>query len=163
MRLEADIGGRSVRLGIRAVDGAYVVEVDGRPLHVEASFEGALLSLAIDGHRHELGVVRRGSAFLVSSPVDQLEVAVRDAARPLDASPHRGAKGPARVMAPMPGKIVRVMVSQGQTVAAGAGLVVVEAMKMENELRAPRAGVVLDLRAREGQAVESGALLAVVG
>ena len=63
----------------------------------------------------------------------------------------------------MPGKVTRVLVTRGQTVAAGAGLVVIEAMKMENELRAPRAGEVLELPAREGQAVESGALLAVVG
>ncbi len=66
-------------------------------------------------------------------------------------------------MAPMPGKVARVLVTEGQTVAAGAGLVVIEAMKMENELRAPRAGAVLELPAREGQTVESGALLAVVG
>jgi biotin carboxyl carrier protein len=63
----------------------------------------------------------------------------------------------------MPGKVVRVLVGTGQDVAAGAGLVVVDAMKMENELRAPRAGRVLELPAREGQAVEAGALLAVVG
>jgi biotin carboxyl carrier protein len=63
----------------------------------------------------------------------------------------------------MPGKVVRVLVAAGDAVAAGGGLVVVEAMKMENELRSPRAGVVLELLAREGQAVESGAPLAVVG
>jgi biotin carboxyl carrier protein len=59
----------------------------------------------------------------------------------------------------MPGKLVRVLVEAGQTVSAGQGLVVVEAMKMENELRAPRAGRVLQVAAREGQTVETGALL----
>jgi biotin carboxyl carrier protein len=63
----------------------------------------------------------------------------------------------------MPGKVARVLVTRGQTVEAGAGLVVIEAMKMENELRAPRSGSVIELPAREGLAVESGALLAVVG
>jgi biotin carboxyl carrier protein len=63
----------------------------------------------------------------------------------------------------MPGKVVRVLVEKGQEVKAGASLVVVEAMKMENELRAPRAGRVVELPVREGQAVESGALLAIVG
>jgi biotin carboxyl carrier protein len=62
----------------------------------------------------------------------------------------------------MPGKVVRVLVTAGQSVQAGEGMVVVEAMKMENELRAPRAGVVKQIMARPGQSVESGAVLAVV-
>jgi biotin carboxyl carrier protein len=63
----------------------------------------------------------------------------------------------------MPGRVVRVLAAAGDDVAAGQGLVVIEAMKMENEIRAPRAGRVLELGVREGQAVEAGALLAVVG
>jgi biotin carboxyl carrier protein len=163
MKFEAEVKGRTLRLDVRAQDGTYLVDLDGRRLHVEAHFDGAFLSLSIDGRRHDLGIVRRGSTLLVSHPQGLLDVALRDPARASDHGPHRGPHGPARVTAPMPGKIVRVLVSPGQEVAAGAGLLVVEAMKMENELRAPRAGVVLDLVAREGQAVESGALLAVVG
>ena len=76
----------------------------------------------------------------------------------------RGASvgGPARVQAPMPGKLVRVLVSAGQDVGAGQGLVVMEAMKMENEIRAPRAGRVKEAPVREGQAVETGALLVLL-
>jgi biotin carboxyl carrier protein len=59
----------------------------------------------------------------------------------------------------MPGKVVRVLVREGDAVEAGAGLVVVEAMKMENELRSARRGRVGKVHAREGQAVEGGALL----
>jgi biotin carboxyl carrier protein len=62
----------------------------------------------------------------------------------------------------MPGKIVRLLVTLGQDVAAGQGLVVMEAMKMENELKAPRAGRVKELPVREGQAVETGAFIAMV-
>jgi biotin carboxyl carrier protein len=62
----------------------------------------------------------------------------------------------------MPGKIVRILASLGQEVAAGQGLVVLEAMKMENELRAPRAGRVREFGVREGQTVEAGALLVVM-
>jgi biotin carboxyl carrier protein len=62
----------------------------------------------------------------------------------------------------MPGKIVRVLVAAGDQVTARQGLVVVEAMKMENELRAPHAGRVAELTVREGQAVEAGATLAVI-
>jgi len=63
----------------------------------------------------------------------------------------------------MPGRVVRVIVPEGTPVEAGQGLVVVEAMKMENELRAPRQGRILQIAVREGQAVEAGALLVVVG
>jgi pyruvate carboxylase subunit B len=67
--------------------------------------------------------------------------------------------GPAHVMAPMPGLIVRVTVSEGDPVKAGQGVVVMEAMKMENELRAPAAGVVKRVLAKPGMAVEKGAML----
>ena len=72
------------------------------------------------------------------------------------------AGGPQRVTAPMPGKIVRVLVTPGDVVAARQPLVVVDAMKMENELRAGRAGTVADVHAREGASVEAGALLLVI-
>ena len=64
---------------------------------------------------------------------------------------------------PMPGRVVRVLSAVGNDVAAGQGLAVIEAMKMENEIRAPRAGRVQEVAVREGQAVEAGALLLVVG
>ena len=69
------------------------------------------------------------------------------------------ASGPAPLVAPMPGLVVRVSVAVGDQVSAGQGLVVVEAMKMENELRATVAGVVTAVRAIAGTAVEKGAIL----
>jgi biotin carboxyl carrier protein len=63
----------------------------------------------------------------------------------------------------MPGRVVRVLAEPGVDVVAGQGLFVIEAMKMENELKAPRAGRLREVAVREGQAVEAGALLAVVG
>ena len=70
--------------------------------------------------------------------------------------------GPQRITAPMPGKIVRVLVKAGDEVKARQGLVVVEAMKMENELRAGRDGRVRDVSVVEGQSVDAGAMLLVV-
>jgi len=72
------------------------------------------------------------------------------------------ATGPQRVVAPMPGKVVRVLVKPGDDVKARQGLVVVEAMKMENELRAARDGRVRDVAVTEGQSVDAGAVLLVV-
>ena len=73
-----------------------------------------------------------------------------------------GGSGPQRIVAPMPGKIVRVAVIAGSAVRARQTVVVIEAMKMENELRASRDGTVGELRAREGASVEAGELLVVI-
>jgi biotin carboxyl carrier protein len=75
---------------------------------------------------------------------------------------HAAGAGPQRVVAPMPGKVVRVLVTPGDEVTARQGLVVVEAMKMENELRAARDGRVRDVAVTEGQSVDAGVLLLTV-
>ncbi len=71
--------------------------------------------------------------------------------------------GPLKLTAPMPGKIVKVLVAPGEAVEAGRGVLVMEAMKMENELKVSRAGAVQEIKVKEGQAVEMGALLLVIG
>jgi biotin carboxyl carrier protein len=73
-----------------------------------------------------------------------------------------GGSGPQRIAAPMPGKIVRVPVTEGEAIRARQTVVVIEAMKMENELRAGRDGTVDELHAREGALVEAGELLVVI-
>lgn len=81
---------------------------------------------------------------------------------PREAGPRRsgfGAEGRQNVMSPMPGKVVRVLVEMGATVEAGQGLVVVEAMKMQNEMKAPKAGKVVALAARTGANVNAGEVL----
>ncbi|MGI8734741.1 MAG: biotin/lipoyl-containing protein [Pyrinomonadaceae bacterium] len=70
--------------------------------------------------------------------------------------------GSAQIIAPMPGKVVRLMVEVGSQVVAGAGIVVVEAMKMQNEMKAPRAGVVVSLNAAPGATVNAGDVLAEI-
>jgi glutaconyl-CoA decarboxylase len=82
-----------------------------------------------------------------------LSAAARVAARPA---------GPAAVRAPMPGRVVKILARPGDAVKAGSGVVVVEAMKMENEIRAPRDGTVKELRVSEGAAVEAGQELALI-
>ncbi len=81
---------------------------------------------------------------------------------------HSGARhgeainGPTNIVTPMPGRVVRVLVSEGDRVAAGQGVIVVEAMKMENELRANKDGLVRQVRGKAGDAVEAGAVLVVI-
>ena len=160
MRFEASVGGRVLRLEVRGQGPRYAVTLDGRPLDVDVKDTSAgFLSLIVDGASHEAGVLPRegGCSVLLHGRV--LDVLL-DEGGAASVAPRRG--GAARVTAPMPGRLVKVLVEVGQEVAEGQGLVVMEAMKMENELRAPRAGRVKELHARERHTVESGALLVVL-
>ncbi len=76
--------------------------------------------------------------------------------------PKKGGGGALRVSSPMPGKVIRVLVAQGDAVESGQELLVVEAMKMQNAMKSPRAGIVKDVRAQAGQTVAAGDLLALI-
>jgi biotin carboxyl carrier protein len=101
-------------------------------------------------------------AVLVDETVHALELLDERRLRLRRAGGTFSLEGPQRIDAPMPGKVVRVLVKPGDAVVEGQGLVVVEAMKMENELKSPKAGKVSELLAVEGAAVEAGAKLVVV-
>jgi pyruvate carboxylase subunit B len=146
--------------------GADGVRVDGAPLAATLSeVPGTpVRQLSIGDAIHRV-VARRGESRgryvlwldgwrVDVDAADERTRAIRDAA---DAS--GAAAGPAPLVAPMPGLVVRVLVAPGETVAAGTPLVVMEAMKMENELRAPAAGVVSAVKTVAGKAVEKGAVL----
>jgi biotin carboxyl carrier protein len=152
-RIEVDVDGERV-----TVDGethsVSLVDVEGTPVsllrvgdqvHRVVARRGETrgrYSLALDGHRYAV------------EALDERTRAVRD----LSAASSK-ASGPAPLVAPMPGLVVRVNVAPGDEVHAGQGLVVMEAMKMENELRAPAAGTVRAVRVAAGTAVEKGAVL----
>ncbi len=162
MIFDATVLGRTLRVEVRGKGGRYSVSLDGETREVSVSdVAHGLTSLRIGAQGYELGLEREASGYRVSFPGDSLSVELAFAARG-SAVPPRREHGPARLTAPMPGRIVRVLSEAGASVVAGQGLVVIEAMKMENELRAPRGGRLLELLVREGQAVEAGALLAVV-
>jgi biotin carboxyl carrier protein len=163
MIFAANVCGRTVQVEVRGGDGCYSLRLDGQPLEVNFSDAGqGYRSLRIGPASHELGLEREGDGYRVSFPGASVVVALAEAARGSAALPPRQ-HGPSRLTAPMPGRIVRLLSEAGADVIAGQGLVVIEAMKMENELRAPRGGRLTELLVREGQAVEAGALLAVVG
>ena len=166
MKSHAIIGGeeRAVEVTLRG-DG-YRVVIDGKPLDVDAvHLQGHAVSL-ISGTRSARCDIEPGKdgklAVLVGENVYGLELLDERKLRMRKAAGKFSVEGPQRVDAPMPGKVVRVMVKVGDEVSEGQGLLVVEAMKMENELRSPKAGIVAELHAVEGAAVESGAKLVVV-
>lgn len=145
------------------------VEVDGQPVSVSLESQTGspevrlvinhqVSMLAVDGYREGVWrLVDRGALREVSVE-DERSRHIRN----LDGAGKAASTG-AVVKAPMPGMVVRIPVSQGDQVAVGAGLLVLEAMKMENEMKAPVAGVVTAVRVTAGQAVEKGQILVELG
>jgi biotin carboxyl carrier protein len=125
--------------------------------------EPGVYSILIDGRSYEARVEETPSALVVVLDGRRFEIEVRDPRRLSRKSGRAGADGVQTVAAPMPGKIVRVLATVGDAVTAGQGLLVVEAMKMQNEMKAPRAGKVLSISAREGATVAAGEVLATIG
>ena len=183
MQYEVELGGRRRRVVvIRAGDG-FAVTVDGRTRRVDAArIDAHTLSLLLDkvspadniaapadlnGHRrgYEVSVVPDPAGGQLTVHVGSAPILVR--LNGLRRSGRRDAggvagSGPQRLVAPMPGKVVRVLVKPGDLVSPRQAVVVVEAMKMENELRASREGTVTEVHAHEGISVDAGALLIVI-
>lgn len=160
MELIVRHGEREERVRVRRLDSGYEVTVGDRTYHVDAATaRPGLRSLQIDGHQHEVAVRRHGEgAWWVSGAHGSGPVEVTDPLTPL-AAQTRGGKGgrkKQRVTAYMPGRVVTLLVQEGQEVAAGQGILVLEAMKMENEIRAEHDGTVTRIHAQPGQAVEMG-------
>jgi biotin carboxyl carrier protein len=160
--LDASVEGTTLRLEVKEEDGHYLVTLGGRTLvadYVEAGRD--LVSLLLDGVSHDVSVSRNGRAYGVVLGADAFEVVFEDAVWGALPVP-KAASGATRVTAPMPGKILRLLVGPGDEVAPGQALLVMEAMKMENELRSPHPGRVRELPVGEGQTVETGALLVLL-
>ncbi len=169
MQYEIDVNGRVRRAVVHRVQGRFVVDIDGRQWKVDAEpVDGQSLSLLIDEgvgvSSHEATIVPGALGQLVVS-VGAMSVSLSLNGRARSKSRGdvgRAGDGPQRIAAPMPGKVVRVLVKPGENVSARQPIVVIEAMKMENELRAARPGRVTEIHVREGQSVEAGGLLAVI-
>jgi biotin carboxyl carrier protein len=158
---ELEAGGGTRQVECR---GGHVV-LDGRRVDIDAVKAGHAWSLLIARRSYEVSLVQQGRNELIAH-VNGRAITVRGGlqrfrSRKSQASGAAGG-GAQRVLAPMAGRIARVLVKAGDAVTARQGLVVVEAMKMENELRAPRAGIVTDVRAAEGALVEANAVLVII-
>jgi biotin carboxyl carrier protein len=167
MKLTAEISGEKLELNIKRDGERVVAEIDGRPVEivVRESAEGFYLLLAgsrVYPCRVERNAARR-EAFEVHVGTRTFEVALSDPKR-LGSAAELALHGDttAQIVAPMPGKIVRVLVELGAQVEAGDGVVVVEAMKMQNEMKSPKAGTVVALHTEAGATVNAGDVLAVI-
>jgi len=169
MTFDIEINGRARTVSVERADaGRYRVMVDGHAHLVDAARIGNLgLSLlrAGDGASRDIQISPGSSPGEVLVRLDGRSVTVLvDGRRTGRASADGGthSRGEQSVVAPMPGRVVRLLVARGDDVAARQGVVVVEAMKMENELRSPKAGRVKEVAVTAGASVEAGRVLIVI-
>ncbi len=169
MRLTAELNQEEHQIDVVREGERVLASVDGR--HYEVSVrevEGDTYLIIADGRVYECRVEKN------SAQPEALKVHVRNQSYALSLfDPRRlrgghsgagtqGVDGAAQLIAPMPGKIVRVLVEQGAPVKAGDGIIVVEAMKMQNEMKSPRDGIVTEIHAKSGDTVNAGDVLAVI-
>ena len=163
MTYDVTIDGKQYRLELDRAEGRWRCRLDGREIEVDAVLARPdVLSLRIGNQAYEVKCER------VASDLHLWVGSARFAAEVRDPRSLRGRvralddHGPRKLTAPMPGKIVRVLVSQGADVEAGAGVLVVEAMKMQNEIKSPKKGKIQQILVSEGAAVNAGDVLAIV-
>ena len=158
--------GASVRVSLRETgEGLYEITLDGRTVHVDAVRSTPnIYSIIEDGQQFEAMVDEKGAHGFdvqVGGRIFHLE-AIDERSKLLASSAAVVVSGPQTVVAEMPGKVVKLSVAVGAEVRERQGVVIVEAMKMENEIPAPIDGVVKEIAVSEGQTVEAGAVLFVV-
>jgi len=146
-------GELAVQLDGRSVDNDVVVLDDGS---LSIRINGKVLDLTVEGSPPDVGVVASGHRAYVRVESERHRAAA--AARRTGGSGHEKV-----VAAPMPGRVVKILVNVGDEVKQGQGVAVIEAMKMENELKAKGAGTVAEIHVRAGEAIESGAKLITFG
>jgi len=170
MKLKAELSGTEHDVSLSVDDNVASVDVDGRRYELELRERAPGEYVLLNGDKvHKCRVQRRrdsqptNDSFEVVMGGKSYEVLIVDPKRlrsgQSSAAHHAGA---AEIVSPMPGKIVRVLAQAGASVDAGAGVIVVEAMKMQNEMKAPKTGVIVSINAKEGETVNAGDVLAVI-
>jgi biotin carboxyl carrier protein len=133
--------------------------------HLIASTSPApgVLSLIVKGKSHEVLTTKVAGESVIEVDGERFTVEIRD---PRSLKSRRGAgagqEGPKKLVAPMPGKVIRIIAQAGEEVEGGAGIIVIEAMKMQNELKSPKSGKVAKIAVKEGDTVNPGDTLAIV-
>jgi biotin carboxyl carrier protein len=163
MLYDVTINGRNYRLDLTRAEGRWSCRLDGKDLEVDAVLARPdVLSLRLGNMAYEVKSERAAKDLhlWVGSTCFAVEVhdprSLRGRARAGDD------RGPKKITAPMPGKVVRLLVREGDEVEPGAGVAVVEAMKMQNEIKSPKKGTVQKILVGEGAAVNAGDVLAIV-
>jgi len=166
VKLKAQITGTEYDLSLTTGENRVTFEIDGREYDLDVRELRGGIYLLIDGtrvYRCRVHPKRNSGEFEVSVGGKTHEVTIIDPKRLRSAHDVAGhGHGAAEIVSPMPGKVVRVLVEAGAAVEVGAGIMVVEAMKMQNELKSPKKGVVASINAEAGATVNAGDVLAVI-
>ena len=165
MKLEIEIGGKSrqVEIAPGTTAGQWTIRIDGHEVDADAHLlRPGVLSLLIEGKSHR--IVLDDSLAEPALHLDAQRIAweAGDPRSLRQRRRHTRADGPAILKASMPGRVVRLMVERNETVAAHQGVLVIEAMKMQNEIKSPKEGRVAEIRVMPGDTVRSGEVLAVI-
>lgn len=163
-RLRGSIGSEQIDIEVDMSKWPHVIAViAGREIDVRLVEIGSgVYWMASDGRSTEARVFRHGESSRVVIGDAFMDVRIGGPRGQFRDSSFRGSSRGSEVRAPMPGRVVGVLAGEGEQVRAGQGLLVLEAMKMQNEIRSPRAGVVRVMKARVGASVNSGDLLATL-
>jgi biotin carboxyl carrier protein len=163
MTYNVTINGKNYQLDLDREDARWSCRLDGREIEVDAILvQPDVLSLRIGNRAYEIKREQIGGDLHLWVAGARYSAEVIDPRSLRARSRAVAADGPKKLTAPMPGKVVRLLVSQGSDVDAGAGVLVVEAMKMQNEIKSPKKGRVQKILVSEGTAVNSGDVLAIV-
>jgi biotin carboxyl carrier protein len=166
MKFAATVGDRTHLVEVMGEQGRYRVTLGDQVWEVDARLTAqGIVSLIIDGVSHVADVDDAAGACVVDVGGETYAVQVEEHTRYIirTRGGAAGGAGGQTLKAPLPGKITHVAVREGDAVVAGQGLLVIEAMKMENELKATAAGTVREVRVSAGQAVNAGDVLVVLG
>jgi biotin carboxyl carrier protein len=164
MVYEVIVDGRAYRLELAKAGNRWQCSLDGQNFDIDAVIPRRdVLSLVVDGCVYEIQREPAATDLHLSVGGARFAVELRDP-RSLRSRQRAGGdkKGPRKILAPMPGRIVRLLVAENSAVEVGQGIVVVEAMKMQNEIKSPKKGVVKKISATPGAAVNPGDVLAIV-
>ncbi len=163
MLYDVTIDGKNYRLDLTRADGRWSCRLDGRAVEVEAVLARPdVLSLRIGNLAYEVKSERVGNDLHLWVGSTRFAVEIHDPRSLRGRSRAADDHGPKQITAPMPGKVVRLLVREGDEVEAGAGIAVVEAMKMQNEIKSPKKGTIQKILISEGAAANAGDLLAIV-
>jgi len=163
MKFTAIIDGERIDIDLRAGRNSVEAAVGGRKYTLEAKIiEPGIYWFNYQNRSIEIAVTPNGEGYVVSVGGRHLAVEMADARSALRKGAQHGRAGLVEIRAPMPGKVVKVLLPEGSEVQHNQGILVMEAMKMQNEIKSPKDGTVQKLGVTEGAAVNAGDLLAVV-
>jgi len=164
MVYEVIVDGKPYRLELEKAGPGWKCGLDGHDVNVDAVLTRRdVISLLVDGRAYEIKREQTPTDLHMWVGPTRFGVELRD---PRSLRSRKGGagddQGPKKLLAPMPGRVVRILVAEKSAVEAGQGIVIVEAMKMQNEIKSPKKGIVQKLQATAGAAVNAGDVLAIV-